>query len=118
MNNLLWFLLAALLCCVIGAVAALMKPKPKPKKKPSPKPTPAPAPEPEVQPLMVMEPFMPAMMPLATTSAMVPSYSMVAAPQTTAYAAPAYGYAQAAAPTYGYAQAAAPTYGYPGAYAP
>merc|ERR1712080_354935 len=108
MNNWLWVaLILCLLCVKGGLLAALCKPKPKPKKKPAPAPAPAPAPEPEA----VVEPLIPAMMPLATTSTVVPSYGYTAAPATTAYAPTSMAYA----PT---TTAYAPTTYAAGAYAP
>jgi len=99
-----WDLLLALLCCCFGACGAagfMMKAKPKKSKKSKSKPK---AVEPEAaQPLMVAEPVMtvPPLLPLATSSQLIPSYSMVtAAPAMTAYAAPAsYQYAAMPATT-------------------
>jgi len=69
-----------------------------------------PAAKPEVEPLL---PALPPLMPLATTSQLVPSYSMVAAPQQSyTYAAPATtAYTTYAAPATT-AYAAAPTQSY------
>jgi len=69
-----------------------------------------PAAKPEVEPLL---PAVPLLMPLATTSQLVPSYSMVAAPQQSyTYAAPAMtAYTTYAAPATT-AYAAAPTQSY------
>ena len=62
------------------------------------------APAPVAEPLPVLEPLMPAVMPLQTVSTAVPSYSY-AMPATTAMAMPATtAYAQPA--TYSYAQPA------------
>jgi len=87
-----WLLLLALLCCCFGACGgiATMKPKPKKTKKTKSKPKAAEPVKEEVQPLMVAEvqPLAPQLLPLASSSQLIPSYSMVAAPATTAYATP------------------------------
>jgi len=89
-----WLLLLALLCCCFGGcgAAASTNSKPKSVKKSKSKPkevAPEAVAEPvkeEVQPLMMAAPQL---LPLATSSQFMPSYSMVAAPpMTTAYAAP------------------------------
>merc|ERR1712187_339247 len=67
-----------------------------------------------VEPAGVVDPLLPPLMPLATTSTLIPSYSMVAAPATTSYAAPAYatsGYS-VAAPAYSTSYAAPATTAY------
>merc|ERR1712100_774132 len=73
------------LCCAGGAGGAAMASKKPKKKKTAPKPAPVAEPEPVPE-----VPLLAPMMPLATTSTVVPSYSMTAGyPATTAYAAPA-----------------------------
>merc|ERR1712128_108583 len=85
----------------------------------APAPVPAPAMEPVAEPLL---PAVPPLMPLATTSQLIPSYSMVATPQqsytyaapaTTSYVtAPQQSYTYAAPATTSYAAAPVASYGY------
>merc|ERR1711937_936927 len=100
----LWLLLAALLCCCClgggGAAASMTSKKPKKrttKKKPEAVPEPVAAVEAEAEPLVEVPPLMP----LATTSSLIPAYSMMAAPAATAtaYVAPAYATTDFAAGT-------------------
>lgn len=113
-----WLLIAALaVCCLCGAAVFCLKKKPK-KRAVKKKAIPAAVPEP------VVETPVPPLMPLATTSTMIPSYSMAMpspmyqqyqqAPMTTSYAAPTT--AQYAAPMSA-AYAAPMTTGYPAGYA-
>merc|ERR1711908_139421 len=108
----MWLLLIGLccLCCAGGAGGAAMASKKPKKKKTAPKPAPAPEPEPVPE-----VPLLAPMMPVATTSALIPSYSMTGGyPATTAYAAPATT-AYAAPATTAYATPAYGGYGgYPG----
>merc|ERR1712153_261342 len=85
----------------------------------APAPVPAPVTEPVAEPLL---PAVPSLMPLATTSQLIPSYSMVATPQqsytyaapaTTSYVtAPQQSYTYAAPATTSYAAAPVASYGY------
>jgi len=132
-----WVLIISLFSLIIGAICKLVggkKKVKKTKKKAVPAAAPAPAP---AAPEMVVAPLLPPMMPLATSSTLIPSYSMVApqyqqqqqfvqqyaAPATTAYA-PQYQPQQlqqyAAPATTAYAQAAPVQYAAPAttAYAP
>jgi len=87
-----WVLLIGLLLICIGVAAASSK---KSKKRGTKKKKAAPAPAPAAEPEVEVAPLLPALMPLATTSAFMPSYQMAAAPQmmTTSYAAPQMTYA-------------------------
>merc|ERR1712128_297004 len=82
----------------------------------APAPVPAPVTEPVAEPLL---PAVPPLMPLATTSQLIPSYSMVATPQQSyTYAAPATtSYAAAPIASYGYAAPATTSYAAPATYA-
>merc|ERR1712128_292403 len=75
----------------------------------APAPVPAPAMEPVAEPLL---PAVPPLMPLATTSQLIPSYSMVATPQQSyTYAAPATtSYVTAPQQSYTYAAQATTSY--------
>jgi len=75
----------------------------------APAPVPAPAMEPVAEPLL---PAVPPLMPLATTSQLIPSYSMVATPQQSyTYAAPATtSYVTAPQQSYTYAAPATTSY--------
>merc|ERR1719421_1914292 len=89
----------------------------KKKASPPPKPEPVPTPAPAVE---VVEPLIAPIMPLPTTSNIIPSYSMVAAPAyaPTSYAAPAtntYAAPQTYASPVSYASPATYATGYPGA---
>jgi len=108
-----WLLVAALLAAGCGAAAMMGKKKPKKKKT---KAAPAPAPEAPVA-APAAQPLLPPLMPLAATSTIMPSYSLVAPPATTAFAAhAAYSYAAPASTTY--TPGAAMSYAAPAAYAP
>merc|ERR1711924_453165 len=87
-----WLLIICCICACkaggIGGYLAMGKKKAPTKRKTKPTPAPepvVPAVEPVAEPLL---PAVPPLMPLATTSTLIPSYSMVAAPVS--YAAPAY----------------------------
>merc|ERR1712086_1084080 len=82
----------------------------------APAPVPAPVMEPVAEPLL---PAVPPLMPLATTSQLIPSYSMVATPQQSyTYAAPATtSYVTAPVASYGYAAPATTSYAAPATYA-
>lgn len=105
-----WLLVAALLAAGCGAAAMMGKKKPK-KKKTKAAPAPAPVAAPAAQPLL------PPLMPLAATSTIMPSYSLVSPPATTAFAGPA-AYSSAAPAFTTYTPGATMSYAAPAAYAP